>query len=159
MRNVNQDELILKQQEAIQKDIASSTSLVYDVLPLHQLETEFRADEVFRAKILKLHGGKLFLPRRGFPAIRAAARFRGAAGAGAGQGVAEQGADGSGSPSSPSRISTTTSWRVWASWAGRTRWPKPSLTPCSTTRASATTWWCSSGMSSLAFHFYFNTSV
>ena len=54
MRNVNQDELILKQQEAIQKDIASSTSLVSGVLPLHQLETEFQADEVFRAKILKL---------------------------------------------------------------------------------------------------------
>ena len=54
MENVNQDELILKQQEAIQKDIASSTSLVSGVLPLHQLETEFQADEVFRAKILKL---------------------------------------------------------------------------------------------------------
>ena len=54
MENVNQDELILKQQEAIQKDIASSTSLVSGVLPLHQLETEFQADEVFRAKIIKL---------------------------------------------------------------------------------------------------------
>ena len=54
MENVNQDELILKQQEAIQKDIASSTNLVSGVLPLHQLETEFQADEVFRAKILKL---------------------------------------------------------------------------------------------------------
>ena len=54
MENVNQDELILKQQEAIQKDIASSTSLVSGVLPLNQLETEFQADEVFRAKIRKL---------------------------------------------------------------------------------------------------------
>jgi len=54
MENVNQDELILKQQEAIQKDIADNTKLVSDILPLQSLEAEFQADEVFKAKILKL---------------------------------------------------------------------------------------------------------
>ena len=54
MDNVNQDELILKQQEAIQKDIADNTKLVSDILPLQSLEAEFQADEVFQAKILKL---------------------------------------------------------------------------------------------------------
>ena len=54
MDNVNQDELILKQQEAIQKDIADNTKLVSDVLPLQSLETEFQSDEVFKSKILKL---------------------------------------------------------------------------------------------------------
>ena len=54
MDNVNQDELILKQQEAIQKDIADNTKLVSDILPLQSLEAEFQADEVFKAKILKL---------------------------------------------------------------------------------------------------------
>ena len=50
----NQDELILKQQEAIQKDIADNTKLVSDVLPLQSLEAEFQTDEVFKSKILKL---------------------------------------------------------------------------------------------------------
>ena len=54
MDNVNQDELILKQQAQIQKDIADNTKLVSDILPLQSLEAEFQADEVFKAKILKL---------------------------------------------------------------------------------------------------------
>ena len=54
MDNVNQDELILKQQEAIQKDIADNTKLVSDILPLQSLEAEFQSDEVFKSKILKL---------------------------------------------------------------------------------------------------------
>jgi len=54
MDNVNQDEMILKQQEAIQKDIADNTKLVSDVLPLQSLEAEFQTDEVFKSKILKL---------------------------------------------------------------------------------------------------------
>ena len=54
MNNVNQDELILKQQEAIQKDIADNTKLVSDLLPLQSLETEFQSDDVFKSKILQL---------------------------------------------------------------------------------------------------------
>ena len=46
--------MILKQQEAIQEDIADNTELVSDILPLQSLETEFQTDEVFKSKILKL---------------------------------------------------------------------------------------------------------
>jgi len=54
MDNVNQDELIIKQQEAIQKDIAENSCLVSEKLPLQQLEQEFEADPVFKSKITKL---------------------------------------------------------------------------------------------------------
>ena len=54
MENVNQDELILKQHEAVQKDIADNTKLVSEILSLQSLEAEFQSDEVFKAKILKL---------------------------------------------------------------------------------------------------------
>ena len=54
MDNVNQDELIIKQQEAIQKDIAANSCLVSEKFPLQQLEQEFEADPVFKSKITKL---------------------------------------------------------------------------------------------------------
>ena len=41
----NQDDLILKQQEEIQKTIAASSDLVSDKLPLKTLEEEFANDE------------------------------------------------------------------------------------------------------------------
>ena len=50
----NQDDLILKQQEEIQKTIAASSDLVSDKLPLKTLEEEFANDEVYRSKIAKL---------------------------------------------------------------------------------------------------------
>ena len=50
----NQDDLILKQQEEIQKTIAASSDLVSDKLPLKTLEEEFANDEVYRRKIAKL---------------------------------------------------------------------------------------------------------
>ena len=54
MDNPNQDDLIIKQQEAIQKDIADNTKLVSDKQSLKVLETEFSNDEVFKSKIVKL---------------------------------------------------------------------------------------------------------
>ena len=50
----NQDDLIIKQQEDIQKKIAASSHLVSDKLPLSQLEDEFANDEIYRSKIAKL---------------------------------------------------------------------------------------------------------
>lgn len=54
MEGQNQDDLIIKQQEAIQKDIADNTKLVSDQVPLKDLETEFQNDEAFKSKIVKL---------------------------------------------------------------------------------------------------------
>ena len=50
----NQDDLILKQQEEIQQNIAASSDLVSDKLPLKVLEEEFSNDEVYKSKIAKL---------------------------------------------------------------------------------------------------------
>ena len=50
----NQDDLIIKQQEEIQKTIAASSDLVSNKLPLKVLEDEFANDEVYRTKIAKL---------------------------------------------------------------------------------------------------------
>ena len=50
----NQDDLILKQQEEIQKNIAACSDLVSEKLPLKVLEDEFSNDEVFKSKIAKL---------------------------------------------------------------------------------------------------------
>jgi len=50
----NRDEEILKQQEKIAKDIASSSALVSGRHPIKQLEVDFASDEVFRAKVVKL---------------------------------------------------------------------------------------------------------
>ena len=57
----NQDDLILKQQEEIQKTIAASSDLVSDKLPLKTLEEEFANDEVYRSKIAKLSDKYSFL--------------------------------------------------------------------------------------------------
>ena len=54
MDNQNQDDLIIKQQEAIQKDIAEKTKLVSDKLSLQELTKEFENDEVYKSKIVKL---------------------------------------------------------------------------------------------------------
>jgi len=50
----NRDELIIKQQEDIQKDIASSTDLVSARYPIKKLEVDFANDEVFKSKVTKL---------------------------------------------------------------------------------------------------------
>jgi len=50
----NRDEMILKQQEDIQKDIATNTDLVSAKHPLKQLEVDFANDEVFKFKIIKI---------------------------------------------------------------------------------------------------------
>ena len=50
----NQDDLILKQQEEIQQNIAASSDVVSDKLPLKVLEEEFSNDEVYKSKIAKL---------------------------------------------------------------------------------------------------------
>jgi len=50
----NRDELIMKQQEDIQKDIASSTDLVSVRYPIKKLEVDFANDEVFKSKVTKL---------------------------------------------------------------------------------------------------------
>ena len=50
----NQDDLILKQQEEIQQNIAASSDLVSEKLPLKLLEEEFFHDEVYKSKIAKL---------------------------------------------------------------------------------------------------------
>jgi len=50
----NRDEMILKQQENIQKDIASSTDLVSARHPIKQLEVDFESDEVFKSKVVKI---------------------------------------------------------------------------------------------------------
>ena len=49
--DANQDELILKQHEAIKKDISDRTSLVTDKVDLSELEAELSADDLFRAKV------------------------------------------------------------------------------------------------------------
>jgi len=56
MENVdqNQDELIIKQQEDIQKDIASSSDLVTARFPIKQLEVDFANDDVFKSKVVKI---------------------------------------------------------------------------------------------------------
>ena len=50
----NRDELIIKQQEDIQKDIASSSDLVTTRFPVKQLEDDFANDDVFKSKVIKL---------------------------------------------------------------------------------------------------------
>ena len=50
----NRDEMILKQQEDIQKDIASSSDLVSARHPIKQLEVDFASDEVFKSKVVKI---------------------------------------------------------------------------------------------------------
>ena len=52
--NENVDALITEQTERIQADIASSTALVSDRLPLTTLEDDFASDEVFRSKVAKI---------------------------------------------------------------------------------------------------------
>ena len=52
--NENVDALITEQTERIQADIASSTALVSDRLPLTTLEEDFASDEVFRSKVAKI---------------------------------------------------------------------------------------------------------
>ena len=52
--NENVDALITEQTERIQADIASSSALVSDRLPLTTLEQDFAADEVFRGKVVKI---------------------------------------------------------------------------------------------------------
>jgi len=52
--DANQDELILKQHEAIKKDISDRTSLVTDKVDLSELEAELSADDLFRAKVVRL---------------------------------------------------------------------------------------------------------
>eukprot|EP00092_Neocalanus_flemingeri_P009600 GFUD01010332.1.p1 GENE.GFUD01010332.1~~GFUD01010332.1.p1 ORF type:complete len:709 (-),score=185.19 GFUD01010332.1:1548-3674(-) len=50
----NRDEMILKQQENIQKDIASNSDLVSTKHPIKQLEVDFESDEVFKSKVVKI---------------------------------------------------------------------------------------------------------
>ena len=52
--NENVDALITEQTEKIQADIASSTALVSDRLPLTTLEEDFASDEVYRSKVAKI---------------------------------------------------------------------------------------------------------
>ena len=52
--NENVDALITEQTERIQADIASSSALVSERLPLTILEQDFAADEVFRGKVVKI---------------------------------------------------------------------------------------------------------
>ena len=54
MDTQNQDELIIKQQEEIQKDIAAKSGLVSDSLSWSNLEQEFENDPVFKSKVVKL---------------------------------------------------------------------------------------------------------
>ena len=54
MDTQNQDELIIKQQEEIQKDIAAKSCLVSESLPWTNLEQEFENDPVFKSKVVKL---------------------------------------------------------------------------------------------------------
>lgn len=50
----NQDDLIQKQEEQIKKDIATNNELVAQRDHIKQLEVDFVADEVFKAKVVKL---------------------------------------------------------------------------------------------------------
>ena len=54
MDTQNQDELIIKQQEEIQKDIAAKSCLVSESLSWTNLEQEFENDPVFKSKVVKL---------------------------------------------------------------------------------------------------------
>lgn len=50
----NQDHLITAQKEKIEADIASATPLISDRLPIAQLDADFAADPVYRAKVAKI---------------------------------------------------------------------------------------------------------
>jgi len=50
----NRDDMIIKQQEEIQKDIANNSNLVSSRIPIKQLESDFHSDEVFRSKVVKI---------------------------------------------------------------------------------------------------------
>ena len=52
--DLNRDEMILKQQEDIQKAIANSTGLVSERFSMAQLENDFINDTVFKSKVAKL---------------------------------------------------------------------------------------------------------
>lgn len=50
----NVDHLITEQTERIQADIASSTNLISERIPLKQLQIDFANDEIFKSKIVKI---------------------------------------------------------------------------------------------------------